>query len=96
MMNQMNQMPQMSQMSKEQLRHFIDVVSFQVMETQLYLDSHPTDEEAMKHFNYYMDLRNSALKTYAELYGPLTMDTANPTNYWTWVDTPWPWEGGSC
>ena len=45
---QMNKMPQMSQMSQAQLLHFIDMVSFQVIDTQLFLDTHPKDEEAIK------------------------------------------------
>lgn len=96
MMNQMNKMPKMSQMSQAQLLHFIDMVSFQVTDTQLFLDTHPQDEEALKNLDYYLDLRRSAMETYASLYGPLTIDTANPSNYWTWAMTPWPWEGGSC
>ena len=96
MMCQMNKMPQMNQMSQAQLLHFIDMVSFQVVDTQLFLDSHPKDEEAIKNFNYYSDLCKSAKEVYANMYGPLTIDTANPTNYWAWATTPWPWEGGKC
>lgn len=97
MMNQMqNQTIQLSQMSQAQLLQFIDRVSFQVVDTQLFLDSHPTDQEAMKHFNYYRELRMGALKVYADKYGPLTIDTANPADRWEWAETPWPWEGGYC
>ncbi len=92
----MNQMPQMNQMSQAQLLHFIDMVSFQVVDTQLFLDTHPKDEDAINHFNYYVDLRKNALKTYAQKYAPLTIDTANPSDYWAWAKTPWPWEGGNC
>ena len=92
----MNKMPQMGQMSQKQLLHFIDMVSLQVVDTTLFLDSHPQDEEAIKNFNYYKDLQKSAMETYASLYGPLTIETANPTNCWTWATTPWPWEGGNC
>ena len=70
-MNQMNnQMMQFGQMSQPQLLQFINIVSFQVVDSQLYLDSHPTDEEAMKHFNYYRELRNNALKAYEKMYVP--------------------------
>ena len=69
MMNQMNnQMMQFGQMSQPQLLQFINIVSFQVVDSQLYLDSHPIDEEAMKHFNYYRELRNNALKAYEKMY----------------------------
>ena len=92
----MCQMNQLSQMNQEQLLNFINVVSFQVIDTQLYLDSHTQDEEAIGHFNYYMELRRNALQLYADQFGPLTIDTANPTNCWKWAEQPWPWEGGNC
>lgn len=96
MMNQMYQCDQLSQMNQAQLLHFINVVSFQVIDTQLFLDTHPSDEEALSHFHYYSDLRNKALKIYGEKYEPLTIDSASPDNYWKWAKEPWPWEGGNC
>lgn len=86
----------MNQMNKEQLLHWIDMVSFAVVEITLYLDTHPRDEEALKFFNHYVNLRGSAMHAYAEKYGPLTIDTASPDTYWAWAEQPWPWEGGSC
>lgn len=96
MMNQMNQMEQLNQMSRSQLMHFLNVVSFQVVDTQLFLNTHPDDMDAIEHFNYYRELRQKALKVYEEKYGPLTIDTANPDKYWAWIKEPWPWEGGNC
>ena len=89
-------MMQFNQMSQAQLLQFINMVSFQVVDTQLFLDTHPKDEEAMEHFNHYVELRQKALKAYEEMYSPLTIDTANPKNCWKWAETPWPWEGGNC
>lgn len=85
-----------SQMNQAQLLHWIDMVSFAVVDMTEYLDTHPKDEEAIKFFNHYMDLRRTALCAYAEKYGPLTIDTANPEKFWAWAETPWPWEGGNC
>lgn len=96
MMNQMYQYDQLTQMNKAKLLHFINMVSFQVVDATLFLDTHPSDKEALQHFNYYSDLRNKALKLYEEKYGPLTIDSANPDCYWAWVKEPWPWEGGNC
>lgn len=86
----------MNQMNQAQLLHWIDMVSFAVVDITLYLDSHPQDEEALKYFNHYEDLRRTAMRAYAEKYGPLTIDTANPENYWNWASQPLPWEGGNC
>ena len=72
------------------------MVSFAVVDITLYLDTHPEDEEALKYFNHYADLRRTAMSAYAEKYGPLTIDDANPDNYWSWSAVPLPWEGGMC
>ena len=86
----------MNQMNQAQLLHWIDMVSFAVVDITEYLDTHPQDEKALNYFNHYMDLRRSALQAYAQKYGPLTIDNANPDNYWNWSDVPLPWEGGNC
>ena len=65
-----------SQMNQSQLLHWIDMVSFSVVEITEYPDTHPD--------------------AYAQNYTPLTIDTANPDNYWRWASDPWPWEGGDC
>ena len=96
MMNQIYQCDQLSQMNQAQLLHLIGIVSFHVVDLQLFLDTHPCDEEALEHFNYYSDLRNKALQVYEEKYGPLTIDSTTPDTYWEWVKEPWPWEGGNC
>ena len=85
-----------NQMNQQQLLHWIDMVSFTVMDITLYLDTHSRDEEALKFFNHYSELRRVAMQAYAEQYGPLTIDTANPDNYWAWAEQPWPWGGGGC
>lgn len=84
--------------NRRQLLNFIDEVSFTVYETLLYLDTHPTDQEAIGFFNKYNRLREHALEEYARLYGPLTISTANDreSQSWEWMNQPWPWEGGNC
>ena len=34
-----------------------------------------------------------ALNEYQECYGPINQKDVAGENYWTWVETPWPWEG---
>ncbi len=69
-------MMMISQMNQAQLLHWINMVSFAVVDITLYLDTHPKDEEALKYFNHYIDLRRCAMRAYAEKYGPLTIDSA--------------------
>lgn len=81
-------MPQMP--SREKLLAWIDQVSFAVVEMNLYLDTHPEDEDALAFFREKVALRKEALKQYAEQYGPLTIDTANDrmSRSFEWVMQP--------
>ena len=81
---------------RQELMERINEASFAVDDVKLYLDTHPCDEEAMEYFQKYSQIRNEALKEYATHYGPLTIDTVNCSakNKWSWIEEPWPWEGG--
>ena len=87
-------MGNMAQTKRQQLYSYINRVSFAVNDITLYLDTHPKDEAALSYFIQYEDLRRTALKTYAEHFGPLTLDTTNPDCNWSWGEQPLPWEGG--
>ncbi|MCI7812717.1 MAG: spore coat protein CotJB [Robinsoniella sp.] len=75
---------------------YINEVSFAVNDLLLYLDTHPDDEKAMAFYRENAEKRTTALRQYAMLYGPLTVDTAldSASRSWEWVQQPWPWEGG--
>ncbi len=83
---------------RKEMLHWIDVVSFAVIDAQLFLDTHPDCTEALEYFREYSDMRNQALKEYAMYYGPLTIDTTvhSCNDYWNWVNEPWPWQEGGC
>lgn len=85
------------QPTRKQMLQWVNLVSFAVVEANLYLDTHPTDPAALFYFKEYNQLRSQALEEYASMYGPLTVDTAiGCQRKWEWVHEPWPWEGGSC
>ena len=67
------------QSNRKELLDHINQVSFAVDEAKLYLDTHPCDPEALAYFKEYSQKRNKALKEYARIYGPLTVDTADET-----------------
>lgn len=87
-----------SQPNRKELLNIINEISFTVVDTQLYLDTHPCDTEAIAYFEQFSNMRNQALKEYAECYGPLTIDTAAYAcnERWSWVNDPWPWQEGGC
>ena len=62
----------------------------------LYLDTHPCDQEALKAYRTYKHMYEEAKIHYEKQYGPLTASANDNENYFEWVNSPWPWEGGMC
>jgi len=81
-------------------------VSFFLDDLRLYLDTHPTDQNALETYKQYYPQRKQLLKQYADEFEPLTCDCICPdTNgsdasktlypgqpHWTWSDGPVPWD----
>jgi len=87
-------------MNQKDLLKQISEISFMTNNLALYLDTHPTDEQALTAFYQFMEQRKQLLKTYAEQFQPLTLNCVQDrTNngeqkHFTWCDGPLPWEGG--
>ena len=81
---------------QQKLLHDIGILDFVVIELSLYLDTHPTDRNAMEYFNHYNRMNNHAKKEYSQKFGPLTIALADTSDCgdWTWATLPMPWEGG--
>lgn len=77
---------------KEKLMKVINSVSFALNDIVLYLDTHPTDQEALEQYDKYKAIRRQAVKEYTVAYGPLNNDNVVSTGKWAWVKAPWPWE----
>lgn len=78
---------------KEQLLHDIGIVSFVLIDLGLYLDTHPTDGNALEYFNHYNRIRQQMTREFSQKYYPLTMDMAECSKEWEWGMAPLPWEG---
>lgn len=79
----------------QKLLNEINILDFAVREINLFLDTHPCHQEAMRFFTYYNRLKKEKTKEFASLYGPLTLDEAKQTgSEFLWTVQPWPWEGG--
>lgn len=83
----------MNKMTKEQLFRIIMESSFALDDTILFLDTHPDNREALDFYHHYKKIYDEAMEEYQECYGPINSKSVDQTNYWTWVKTPWPWEG---
>lgn len=85
------------QPNKQQLLNWIDMISFALVETALYLDTHPEDNEAAEFYTHFLRMRREAMEEYSKRFTPLTLDTVScEEDYWKWVRDKWPWERGAC
>lgn len=76
-----------------QMLREIQQLEFTAVDYNLFLDSHPGDQAALR--DYYLVAANlhEKRKRYEEIYGPLTAGGFTPAQYpWLWVEGPWPWE----
>ena len=78
---------------QKQLLSMIYSYSFMVNELNLFLDTHPKCMEALSAYEHYSKLRLDAIRNYSMMYGPLLADQVDINQGWSWVKTPWPWEG---
>ena len=79
--------------NKYDLMDIITQASFALDDLKLYLDTHPHDMNALKCYEEYKKIRNVAWMEYTREYGPLSAYDVNVCNRWSWIDSPWPWEG---
>ncbi|MGE4484743.1 MAG: spore coat protein CotJB [Oscillospiraceae bacterium] len=67
-------------------------LSFMIGELNLYLNTHPNDQEAFEALKTCIMLYNEGQEKYSQMYGPISIgDLVNFKNY-TWLHDPWPWE----
>lgn len=66
--------------------------NFAVLETVLYLNTHPEDRTVLNLHNKYAQRYMELLHEYQESYGPLLSDYPNAEYPWRWINDPWPWE----
>ena len=59
---------------KNQLMKNVYETGFALDEILLYLDTHPTDQEAMNYYYYVKQLNKEAVCAYEQAYGPLMID----------------------
>lgn len=77
---------------KHRLLKLIRAYDFALFDTALYLDAHPTCQNALAYYEKHRKLRDEAVATYQSQFGPLCIRANENPNRWTWIDNPWPWE----
>ena len=66
-------------------------VGFCLLETALYLDTHPNDERALRLHNSFSLQYQELECLYNSQYGPLK-NTGMSQYPWNYIEDPWPWE----
>lgn len=71
----------------------VQELEFALVELNLYLDTHPNDQNALAAFNDFASRYATARSNYEAQYGPLVnFGNSGPTSSWVWINEPWPWE----
>jgi len=80
--------------NKQALSRRIDALAFALYETELYLDTHPGDERAMRARQVYTQRIDEAAAEYERAFGPYILTTRDVPagSEWAWLRSPWPWE----
>ena len=72
--------------------HQLQALNFAISELGLYLDTHPTDQEALELFNQYVEMYEEALQKHEEINGETFQMRAGLSGEYNWIKGPWPWE----
>lgn len=74
--------------------HRLQAVQFALVELQLYLDTHPTDNKAKEQYTKFSDYLKNYIPLYEKQFGPLFQYglSNDYKNNSPWVQQPWPWE----
>jgi spore coat protein JB len=71
----------------------LQTVDFALVELTLYLDTHPTDMQAVQQFNQLAQRRQQIAGEFEMRHGPLLQFGHSYSRFpWQWVDSPWPWQ----
>lgn len=87
------QQPSLDTMPKAELLRRVQECSFYLRDLALYLDSHPTDQQALSLFREHAAMHQRCSDVYAKRFGALRYEQVSAEDGWAaWSNTPWPWE----
>ena len=79
------------QINKKELLKQITALDFMMIDLHLYLNTHPTDHNALTKYNSLAMDATLLKQTYEKYFGPLVYGSCS-SYPWQWIDEPWPWE----
>lgn len=78
-------------MNREEMLMQLTAMDFYTVDLNLYLNTHPNDEQALSKFNAVAAEANNLRQQYEEMYGPLSTRRPIKGPPWEWIENPWPW-----
>lgn len=70
-------------------------LEFAAIELNLFLDTHPENQEALRDFNRIACELAEVRQTYEGKFGPtMNFGVSSSKGQWRWIDGPWPWQVG--
>ena len=77
-------------MADRDLMKKIQALSFAKVETELYLDTHPDNKNALEYYRELVGELDDAMTKYQNEVGPIFSE-GTVGDRWHWVDGKWPW-----
>lgn len=74
------------------LKKEITATHMMLEELQLYLNTHPSDREALAKRNTYVKQYRILIDEFNRQCGMLSQDSDLSQYPWQWINEPWPWE----
>jgi spore coat protein JB len=81
-----------NQIEKIELLKQITALDFVIIDLHLYLNTHPTDGEALSKYNMLVAQAKGLKQTYEQMYGMIYAHGDRSPYPWQWINQPWPWE----
>jgi spore coat protein JB len=84
----------MDKLSRRDMLRQIQMLDFYAVELNLFLDTHPTDQQALQDYRYILQQTSQLRDVYTQRFGSLLnfQEATINENRWNWIDNPWPWE----
>ena len=82
----------MAQESRVELLEKLQSYNFAAYDMLLYLDTHANDKKAFELYKELVEKTKLLKKEYESCFGPLTPYSAAASDYFNWLNSPWPWE----
>ena len=83
----------MPKKDKQSAIYEISMVDFLLVDLKLYLDTHPTDRNALDYYKHYAKVLKELREEYVCNFGPLFAEDSNCETCFEWAKVPNAWEG---